>query len=167
MQRKQSRTRQLGIVGTLASFVLVLMFLMMALLLIGAGYQAYTAIEDTVSTTAQCRNALLYVSGKLRQVDAGDEMAIVQGENGAPDMLCVYSAFDGETYVTQIFLSQGVLYERFVSQEEDVGEAMGERVGEIADFQLEGSNPVRIKVTLNNGQTQEMYVALRTKAVTK
>ena len=151
----------LSMTGGAAAFVLTLLFAVFALLSMVSGVSAYNSIAGRTARTAQKRDTLLYVIGKIRGADAGADIRVERGENGASDTLILTEDYDGTAYETRVWIRDGVLTELFVEKGYASDEFPGESIGALSAFQVELGNPVTVTMTTAEGETRVGAVYLR------
>jgi hypothetical protein len=124
---------------------------------------AYTrdvAAEAEINGDAQI--LLSYVSNKVHAYDTAGGVTIKP--RGGQAALCLHETVDGTAYETVIYWYQDAVWECFAPIGEDFDPTNGERL--IAARSLTVTMPVaglvEANVTLSNGESQSVRVALRT-----
>lgn len=163
-EHRRGEAKPLSMAGGAAAFVLTLLFAVFALLAMVSGVSAYNAVAERTERTAQKRDALLYVLGKIRGADFGVDIRVETGENGASDTLILTERLDGTAYETRVWIRDGELTELFAEAEFNDPDFPGEVIGQLSVFHVTLGNPVRVTMTTAQGDTREGAVYLRTKA---
>ena len=155
-QAKRNAPLQLG--GAFASFLLAALLLTLSLLTLTAGVKAYASISDSADENTNRRDALLYVIGKFRAMDGNAEIRI--DHNAADgDLIRFVQEYDGETYETRIFCSDGYMKELLCAQSDPFDPEGGETLVRAKALYIAGSGPdYQVTVVMSDGQSAVGYV---------
>ena len=164
------RTASHGI-SSVFVFVLLGLFALFCTLTVLMGMKAYRAASERSGIHSRARIAASYVRTMLR---GDDETGTVRAETAegtvtedgeersvTVETLTLYNNYDGDEYVTRIYVWDGWLREWFTNLEEPFRPAEGERVCEAEALSAaleEGLLTVRLQ---SDGEETEVCLALR------
>ena len=141
-------------------FALLAGFAILSLLVVLVGAKVYTRIDATGTRNYESRTALSYLAGKVRAADAADAVA-VQNENGLSALL-LYAEYDGERYVTYLYVYEGRLREYFTRADATFRPSVGEAVAEAVGFDAAISDGLlTLRLTLPDGSDESIRLYLQ------
>lgn len=148
-------------IGGLFMFGLLGLFALLSLALVVIGTQAYQNVVHISDSNNQAQSVLSYVANKVRFGDTAGA-ASVDRIDGVP-VLILEQAFDDELFETRIYFFEGGLMEQFVPAEDEFFPEDGELLVHLSACAItqEADNLIKITLTLDNGETCAMHIALR------
>jgi len=149
-------------IGSLFTFALFGVFMLLAILVVVIAADGYRGVVATADSVDEVRTALGYVAGKLRSdaATSGVRMLDADGVTG----LILSEEYEGDVYETYIFFRDGTLYEvAFDAGVYGFDPEDGWRLVSVADFSVRKVNDhlVRIAAVAHDGREQAMHVAVR------
>lgn len=144
--------------GAFASFLLTSFLVMLSVLTLTAGVNAYASISDSTADNTNKRDALLYVIGKFRAMDGNATIKI--DHNAADgDLIRFMQKFDDELYETRIYCSGGYLKELLCAVSDPFNPEDGELLIKADAIYVTGSEPnFQVTVKVNGDQSAVGYV---------
>ena len=152
----QNRTRH--VIDFLFAAALFGVFLISSVMVIAVGAGAYRKITRQSEEDYTLRTSLSYVSQKLRQADAEGALSI--GTIGGEEALLLTSEYDGTSYTTYIYESNGSLCELFTKSDAEADTDYGTPLVALTGFEAErvADALYRISVTDSNGKTTSLLL---------
>lgn len=140
----------MGAFAGLCSYLLVGLFAVLALFCVIVGAEVYRGTVENSRENAALRNAMSYVTGKVRTADAENAIRIAEGPEG--NMLELSETIDGEDYITYIYGYRGEIRELFTAASYGFDPEAGEIVASAQRFSpsMEAPGLICLNVTLNN-----------------
>lgn len=158
MNHQKSRGHVVDVLFTLALFC-VFAASSLLVVLIGAGVYKNTATQMTQNFDT--RTSLTYIGEKIRQNDTAD--AVYLDEFGDGPALVLAQEFNGQEYLTQIYLYNGQLYELFSRKNSGLAPNAGQLIMDAPALTMEQlpQGMLRFTVPGGEGRTQELLVSPR------
>ena len=127
-------------------------------ILIRAGYESFSRMNEFQDECLNTRVAMNYLSMHIRRSDARDSVRIDDSPLGT--CLVLSEDIEGETYETRIYLHDGYLYESFVPAESPFDEEYGFEIIQLDSFAIKRESNV-IEIELASGANKRsMKLAL-------
>ena len=156
------------IVDILFVLALFLVFTLSTLTLVLIGANIYQNTVNSMEDNYNARTVCSYISGKFRSNDRAGDISI-GSIDGQPSLILNQDINDA-SYSTSIYEYDGYLRELFVSDSVTLGAEVlnaGNKLCPIDKFEVsecnEGLNPVKITVSLPDGDIESIYLSSRTK----
>ena len=147
-------------ISGLFAFLLIGLFALFALAIVVSGVRSYRSMADGARVASQQRQALGYVSGKLRA--SGDRDRVSVREEMGVKLLVIAEDADGDPYETRIYFSDGSLREQFCVPDLPFDPEDGEIIASLPGFSFERTGDlVALNAYLSGGGEAETFVALR------
>ena len=119
-------------------FMLLGVFMVFGMLMIVLGVRAYQSTESRTAGNNQYRLLSSYVRSMVRSEDGLADIHVE--ELDGIRMLSMEESYDGDKYVTRIYVSDGKLREWFSSAENPFDPAAGDEICDAGDFEAEIQN---------------------------
>lgn len=134
----------------ICSYLLIGLFATFSLFCAVIGAEVYRSTVQNSADNAALRNAISYVTGKVRATDIQNAIEIAEGPEGA--MLQLSETIDNVRYVTYIYGYQGSIRELFVAETTAFDPEAGETVAAAQYFlpAIDQSGLIRLEVGLND-----------------
>lgn len=156
------------IVDILFVLALFLVFTLSTLTLVLFGANIYQNTVNSMEDNYNARTFCSYISGKFRSNDSAGDISI--GSIDGQPSLILNQEINDASYSTYIYEYDGYLRELFVSDSVTLGAEVlnaGNKLCPIDKFEVsecnEGLNPVKITVSLPDGDIESIYLSSRTK----
>ena len=156
------------IVDILFVLALFLVFTLSTLTLVLFGANIYQNTVNSMEDNYNARTVCSYISEKFRSNDSAGDIS-VGSIDGQPSLILNQEINDA-SYSTYIYEYDGYLRELFVSDSVTLGAEVlnaGNKLCPIDKFEVsecaEGLNPVKITVSLPDGDIESIYLSSRTK----
>lgn len=156
------------IVDILFVLALFLVFTLSTLTLVLFGANIYQNTVNSMEDNYNARTVCSYISGKFRSNDSAGDISI--GSIDGQPSLILNQEINDASYRTYIYEYDGYLRELFVSDSVTLGAEVlnaGNKLCPIDKFEVsecnEGLNPVKITVSLPDGDIESIYLSSRTK----
>lgn len=156
------------IVDILFVLALFLVFTLSTLTLVLFGANIYQNTVNSMEDNYNARTVCSYISGKFRSNDSAGDISI-GSIDGQPSLILNHEINDA-SYSTYIYEYDGYLRELFVSDSVTLGAEVlnaGNKLCPVDKFEVsecnEGLNPVKITVSLPDGDIESIYLSSRTK----
>lgn len=156
------------IVDILFVLALFLVFTLSTLTLVLFGANIYQNTINSMEDNYNARTVCSYISGKFRSNDSAGDISI--GSIDGQPSLILNQEINDASYSTYIYEYDGYLRELFVSDSVTLGAEVlnaGNKLCPIDKFEVsecaEGLNPVKITVSLPDGDIESIYLSSRTK----
>jgi len=157
-------TKKLHISSVLALLLLAVFALCLLLVLLtGAGVYQRTVERD--QTGYEERTLRQYLASRVRQTDCVDAVMVSAFTYEAgEDTLSLAQSFDGDVYLTRIYVHDGYLRELFCAREDDFSPEDGEKVlaAEAIQFSFdEEKRLLKAQLTDASGKEEQILLYLR------
>ncbi len=156
------------IVDILFVLALFLVFTLSTLTLVLFGANIYQNTVNSMEDNYNARTVCSYISEKFRSNDSAGGISI--GSIDGQPSLILNQEINDASYSTYIYEYDGYLRELFVSDSVTLGAEVlnaGNKLCPIDKFEVsecaEGLNPVKITVSLPDGDIESIYLSSRTK----
>ena len=156
------------IVDILFVLALFLVFTLSTLTLVLFGANIYQNTVNSMEDNYNARTVCSYISGKFRSNDSAGDISI--GSIDGQPSLILNQEINDASYSTYIYEYDGYLRELFVSDSVTLGAEVlnaGNKLCPVDKFEVsecnEGLNPVKITVSLPDGDIESIYLSRRTK----
>ena len=156
------------IVDILFVLALFLVFTLSTLTLVLFGANIYQNTINSMEDNYNARTVCSYISGKFRSNDSAGDISI--GSIDGQPSLILNQEINDASYSTYIYEYDGYLRELFVSDSVTLGAEVlnaGNKLCTVDKFEVsecnEGLNPVKITVSLPDGDIESIYLSSRTK----
>ena len=156
------------IVDILFVLALFLVFTLSTLTLVLFGANIYQNTVNSREDNYHARTVCSYISGKFRSNDSAGDISI--GSIDGQPSLILNQEINDASYSTYIYEYDGYLRELFVSDSVTLGAEVlnaGNKLCPVDKFEVsecnEGLNPVKITVSLPDGDIESIYLSSRTK----
>ena len=156
------------IVDILFVLALFLVFTLSTLTLVLFGANIYQNTVNSMEDNYNARTVCSYISGKFRSNDSAVDISI--GSIDGQPSLILNQEINDASYSTYIYEYDGYLRELFVSDSVTLGAEVlnaGNKLCPVDKFEVsecnEGLNPVKITVSLPDGDIESIYLSSRTK----
>ena len=156
------------IVDILFVLALFLVFTLSTLTLVLFGANIYQNTVNSMEDNYNARTVCSYISGKFRSNDSAGDISI--GSIDGQPSLILNQEINDASYSTYIYEYDGYLRELFVSDSVTLGAEVlnaGNKLCPVDKFEVsecnEGLNPVKITVSLPDGDIESIYLSSRTK----
>ena len=156
------------IVDILFVLALFLVFTLSTLTLVLFGANIYQNTVNSMEDNYNARTVCSYISGKFRSNDSAGDISI--GSIDGQPSLILNQEINDASYSTYIYEYDGYLRELFVSDSVTLGAEVlnaGNKLCPVYKFEVsecnEGLNPVKITVSLPDGDIESIYLSSRTK----
>ena len=157
-----------NIVDILFVLALFLVFTLSTLTLVLFGANIYQNTVNSMEDNYNARTVCSYISGKFRSNDSAGDISI--GSIDGQPSLILNQEINDASYSTYIYEYDGYLRELFVSDSVTLGAEVlnaGNKLCPVDKFEVsecnEGLNPVKITVSLPDGDIESIYLSSRTK----
>ena len=147
---------------------LFLVFTLSTLTLVLFGANIYQNTVNSMEDNYNARTVCSYISGKFRSNDSAGDISI--GSIDGQPSLILNQEINDASYSTYIYEYDGYLRELFVSDSVTLGAEVlnaGNKLCPVDKFEVsecnEGLNPVKITVSLPDGDIESIYLSSRTK----
>ena len=146
----------------LVVFMLLGLFLLLSMLLVLLGAQAYKANNDRVNAHNTQRVLSAYIRSAMQAEDNADSIAVLE-KDGVCVLAVRYGADEEDAACRYIFCAEGELQEKYQLAERQLVLSGGETIcaAEKMEAALE-DGCLRVNVTDAQGNEQEVCIALRT-----
>ena len=156
------------IVDILFVLALFLVFTLSTLTLVLFGANIYQNTVNDMEDNYNARTVCSYILGKFRSNDSCGDISI--GSIDGKPSLILNQEINDASYSTYIYEYDGYLRELFVSDSVTLGAEVlnaGNKLCPVDKFEVsecnEGLNPVKITVSLPDGDIESIYLSSRTK----
>jgi hypothetical protein len=148
-------------IGNLFTFMLVAVFVILALFLAVVGIQDYQSVLDSNEKNTNTRVSMSYIANKIRACDAAGQVSVLPMDGGS--VLILREDAEDE-YHTRIYYYDGMLYEQ--SYDAADGEFLredGQGFVEAKAFSvdMDAAGLLSVRVTTPDDKPHQMYVAVR------
>lgn len=133
-------------------------FLVSSVMVIAVGAGAYRNITEKSQEDYTLRTSLSYVNEKLRQADSNGALSV--GTVGDSPALMLTQDYDGESYTTYIYESNGSLCELFTKSDAPAYPDYGTPLLTLSDFGIErlADALYRVSITTEDGMTSSLLL---------
>lgn len=133
-------------------------FLVSSVMVIAVGAGAYRNITEKSQEDYTLRTSLSYVNEKLRQADSNGALSV--GMVGGNTALMLTQDYDGESYTTYIYESNGSLCELFTKSDAPADPDYGTPLLTLSDFGIErlADALYRVSITTEDGMTSSLLL---------
>lgn len=144
-------------------FALLGVFAVMCTLLVLLGAQAYRGVVDGASENAEMRLMISYPTNLVRMNDNASNLSVQS--RGGVDALVITQQFDDEAYETLVYCYEGMLYELFKAQDDELSLDYGEPITKAQFFRPSIKDGLfSFEIGGEDGETYSARVALRSRA---
>ena len=149
------------IIDILFVIALFCMFALSAIFLISVGADIYGKTVSHMEANFNSRTAFAYVTEKVRQADASDNINIASLD-GIPS-LAITQTVNSTAYVTYLYQYEGQLKELMVREDTPLGPAAGQNILALNDFSLDKVNDrlYSFSLTTADGESCKFYVSTK------
>ena len=129
-------------------FLLLGIFAVFATVMVLFGARAYRATAERAGMHNNARITSAYLRSMIRSDDAAGAIRL-ENQDGI-DCIALYQDYDGEMYVTRLYVYDGMLCELFTAEDEAFDPEMGETVCEAEEMKAEiGQGLLTVDVKTN------------------
>ncbi len=159
---QEARGKRAWMVSLVSMVFMLGTFAVAALFLVNIGVQVYKNIVVANNDNFELRTSLSYMATKVRQADAAGTVALREVD-GVKVLVLGEENEDG-AFETYLYFFDGYLYEHFMEKDGYFEPGYGMETFEAAEFYMEETKDGQLyfKVTGRAGDTQELYLTLRT-----
>ncbi len=137
---------------------LLCVFAVTAVFVVIFGADVYKGISQRMQDNGNMRSSITYLSEKVRQNDSG---GVRLGAVGQSDALILDRTEDGRDYCTWIYAADGWLYEAVVPAAGVVAPGDGQKVTQLALFELDVLDSGLIEITAAGADGEAVTSAVR------
>lgn len=158
MNDNKDRTKS---IHTVCVLVVICIFAISALALLNVGIRVYKNITVGNLETFELRTSLSFVATRIRQADEAGNIHI--DVKDGTNVLVLEEEANGEWYETDLYHSNGILYELYHPKGEDYEISYGMEVMKIDSFSFYMDDNGRIRLTAINadGDMEELFMNVR------
>jgi len=143
-----------------AALVIFCVFAVCALGVLLTGAKSYRNITARDAAAYDSRTCVQYISTKLRQVSAPENVEIAEFGDG--DALCLREEINGEYYLTRVYCHEGWMKELFTAENADLTAEDGEKIMPLEKLSIEKKGTlVMVSFTDGNGNEAELIRSVR------
>lgn len=148
-------------IDSLFSVLLFFTLALCALSIIIMGARVYRNIVENMENNFTSRTALSYLSNKVKQHDVSGAISIEQRHG--MNVLVMKEEINGVVYETLIYHKEGNLMELFAEEKMDLPLENGTVILEVEQvrFSMEKNSLLKTELTLSNGETVPLLLAIR------
>lgn len=161
MEEKQQR-HIIDIIFVLALFCL---FALSAVFLITIGADIYGKTVDNMESNFNTRTALAYITEKVRQSDAGEQISV--GEFSGQTALIITSRISDTDYNTYIYEYNGYLKELMCRKDVVPGAEAGQDILEVSEFKLMpvSDHLINCRIAVDEEQSYDLFISIHSGGV--
>lgn len=146
--------------GMIAALILACLFATTMLLTLVMGARVYRSVQQRVEDSAAQRVGLSYITAKIHANDHANGVSVQPF--GGVDAVVLGQEYDGESYVTALYVYDGQLMELFCSNLEDFSPAEGTPIIDAQQMTAQAADGgLELWYTDASGRTQNAYINLR------
>ena len=133
-----------------------------ALMVLLLSANIYQSVVNSSNTSFEQGTSLAYITGKIRQNDAGGTNTVYITEFHSYDCLAIEQEYAGNSYVTYIYEAEGELKELFLQKGVEASAAAGTTVMEAADLKMQevSDGLFQFTCTSKNGTSDSVLVSV-------
>lgn len=144
----------------IAALILTCLFAMTMLLTLVMGAKVYRGVQQRVEDSAAQRVGVSCITAKIHANDHADGVSVQKF--GGVDAVVLAQEYDGERYVTALYVYDGQLMELFCSNLDDFSPAEGTPIVETRQLTAQAADGgLELVYTDASGRTQQAYINLR------
>ena len=137
-----------------------------ALIVLLLAANLYQGIVRDSAAEFEKGTVLSYITGKIRQNDAGGTDSIYLGTFDGYDALAIRQTYDDRTFVTYIYEVEGQLKEIFLPEDVEAPADAGTTIMDVSGLQMEELDPglLQFTCTAENGTTDSVIISVHSDA---
>ncbi|MBQ3791231.1 MAG: DUF4860 domain-containing protein [Lachnospiraceae bacterium] len=153
--------RERHVIDLLFVIALLFLFAFSAIMLIALGAGVYQKNVDTMQANYDRRTAGAYLVQKVRQAD--ETGCVRKGSLKGNDAILLSDHVGDREYTTWLYLYDGMLCEQLLRADMEPTPSAGQEILPLRELSVESVSPklLSVHLTLENGETEELYLGLR------
>lgn len=145
------------------TMLLLVLFGLGIFMLAASSSGAYEVLTSDKANNESIRIASSYITTKLRQNDRAETVEVIRGYSDHSDALVISEEISGETYLTWIYMSGGMLREVTIPETLSPNDDLSFAISEIDSFELSvDGKTILFTLSKDNRTLSNKAVTLRT-----